>query len=73
MMSKEDYIKEVGVRIRFRRKELNLSMEEISDRLDMEYRQYGRIERGEVNTSIYIISKIAEVLDTTPTQFLVFG
>ena len=37
-------------------------MEGLANEIEMEYRQLGRIERGEVNTTVLSLLKIAEAL-----------
>lgn len=37
-------------------------MESLANEVEIEYRQLGRIERGEINTSIISILRISEVL-----------
>lgn len=38
-------------------------MEWVAHEADMEYRQLGRIERGEINTSILALRRICAALD----------
>lgn len=57
-----ELIKSVGERIRQRRNELKLSQEILSYDANIPRNQVGRIERGEINTSILTLQKICKVL-----------
>lgn len=57
------YLKEFGKNLRRIRKGKGLTMEVVANEAEIEYRQLGRIERGEINTSIVSLLRIAEVLD----------
>lgn len=52
----------VGGKIRQRRFELNLSQEILSFDADIPRNQVGRIERGEISTSITTLQKICKAL-----------
>ena len=57
-------IKTFGNKVRDMRKSKGLTMEMMAAKLEMEYKQYSRIELGEVNTNIsraYSIAKVLEV------------
>ena len=56
------FLKAFGKHLRHIRKEKGLSMESVAYEAEIEYRQLGRIERGEVNTTLVSILRIAEVL-----------
>lgn len=55
-------IKSVGEKIRMRRLEINLSQELLSYDANIPRNQVGRIERGEINTTIVTLHKICKVL-----------
>ncbi len=55
-------VKSVGEKIRQIRTELNLSQESLSFDADIPRNQVGRIERGEISTSITTLSKICKAL-----------
>lgn len=57
-----ELIKSVGEKIRQQRISLNLSQEILSYDADVPRNQIGRIERGEINTSIATLHKICKVL-----------
>lgn len=58
----DNYLKKVGDNLRRIRKEKGLSMEFVANEAEIEYRQLGRIERGEINTTIISLLRIAEIL-----------
>ena len=57
-----ELIKSVGDKIRMKRLELNLSQETLSYDANIPRNQVGRIERGEINTSITTLLKICKAL-----------
>lgn len=56
------YLKEFGNNLRRIRKGKGLTMEAVANEAEIEYRQLGRIERGEVNTTIISLLRISETL-----------
>ena len=58
----DQYLKKVGSNLRRIRKEKGFSMENLAYEAEIEYRQLGRIERGEINTSIISLLRICETL-----------
>ena len=63
------FVKTVGSNVRAMRISKGLSMEEVANEANMEYRQLGRIERGEVNTTITSLLKIADALKVDIKDF----
>jgi transcriptional regulator with XRE-family HTH domain len=59
----DTYLKNFGNNLRSIRKAKGLSMESVANEAEIEYRQLGRIERGEVNTTIISLLRIAEILN----------
>ena len=57
-----ELIKIVGEKIRLRRLELNLSQEILSYDANIPRNQRGRIERGEISTTISTLYKICKAL-----------
>lgn len=57
-----ELLKSVGYKIKKRRKELDLSQSILSYDADIPRNQVGRIERGEINTSILTLQKICFAL-----------
>ena len=58
----EKYLKKVGNNLRRIRQEKGLTMEQLAHEAEIEYRQLGRIERGEINTSILSLLRICQAL-----------
>ena len=52
----------IGHNIRKRRKALGWTMMDLSNETDIEYRQIGRIERGETNFTILTLQRISSVM-----------
>jgi len=67
------FLMEVGKNVRRFRKEKNFTMVNLAYACDMEYRQIGRIERGEVNTTIVSILRISKVLEIDMHHFFLFN
>ena len=61
-------IKSFGEKIVEIRKAKKITQEELVRRTGFELRQIGRIERGEVNTSISHILKLAEALEVSEAE-----
>jgi transcriptional regulator with XRE-family HTH domain len=59
----DSYLKKVGNTLRKIRKEKGYSMENLANETEIEYRQLGRIERGEINTSIISLLRICQTLN----------
>jgi transcriptional regulator with XRE-family HTH domain len=53
-----------------RRRELGLTQEMVADAAMMDQSQYSRIERGRVDPSIRMITRLARGLRTTPSELL---
>ncbi len=66
------YLKQLGLQVRRIRKEKGLSMETLAYKTEIEYRQLGRIERGEGNTTVVSLLRIAEVLEVEINKFFIF-
>lgn len=65
----EIFLKHLGANVRKIRKEKNLSMEMLAHKAEIEYRQLGRIERGEGNTSVISLFKLSQTLNIPISQF----
>lgn len=63
MTTYDIYLKKLGNDIRKIRKEKGYSMEGLANEAEIEYRQLGRIERGEINTTIVSLLRICEALE----------
>lgn len=55
-------IREIGLKVRQRREELKLSQETLSFDANIPRNQIGRIERGEINTTVSSLYKICKAL-----------
>ncbi|MGC9151664.1 MAG: helix-turn-helix domain-containing protein [Microbacter sp.] len=66
------FLKEVGKNIRRIRKKQGLTMEAVANDSEIEYRQLGRIERGEGNSTIITLQRLAEVMKVDIHQFFIF-
>ena len=61
-MNKEELIIKIGLKIRELRIERKLTLQQLSDKLDMEYNNLIRIEKGRTNPTIGTLYKICQVL-----------
>lgn len=62
---------DIGKRIQDRRKELNLSVEEIARRLDKNRTTVYRYEKGDIeNLPLETLKPLAEILQTTPAYIM---
>jgi transcriptional regulator with XRE-family HTH domain len=66
----DTFLKTVGNNIRTIRIAKGLTMEALANEANIEYRQLGRIERGEVNTTLISLRKIADALKIDISVFL---
>ncbi|HLO69670.1 MAG TPA: helix-turn-helix transcriptional regulator [Flavipsychrobacter sp.] len=62
-------IKQFGKKLREIRKSKGISQEALAYATDLHLSQIGRIERGEVSTSISFVYLFAEILEVEPTSF----
>ncbi|MGQ7945024.1 helix-turn-helix domain-containing protein [Flavobacterium sp. WC2509] len=60
--SEKIFIKNVGKKLREKRLSRNISQKLLAIDCDLQPSQIGRIERGEINTSIGMLFKICKVL-----------
>ncbi len=63
MLDKQGTLTEIGLRIRKLREEKGLSIQDFADKLDIEYTNVVRIEKGRTNFTIGTLVKIANGLD----------
>jgi transcriptional regulator with XRE-family HTH domain len=66
-------VKLFGERVKAIRKDKGITQEDLQHKTGFDLRQIGRIERGEVNTSISHAFKIAECLDIEPHELFIFN
>jgi len=67
-----DGIKMFGARLKELRKAKKITQEELVRKTGFDLSQIGRIERGFFNTSLSHILKIAECLEVSPHELLIF-
>lgn len=60
--SKKNLAFKIGTEIRKIRMKKGLSMIELANEAEIEYKQLSRIELGEINTSVYQLYKISKAL-----------
>jgi transcriptional regulator with XRE-family HTH domain len=63
------FLKDIGSNVRTVRKRLGFSMEDLANEAEIEYRQLGRIERGEVSATITSFYRIAEAMKVDVHEF----
>ena len=61
-----------GTRFREIRKSKNYSQAQLANELNVEISQISRIERGLLNTSVYFLYSVSEVLQVEPDRFFDF-
>ena len=47
-------------------------MQTVANEAEIEYRQLGRIERGEINTTVISLAKLAEALNVDVSIFFTY-
>lgn len=65
----EAALKMIGKNVRTIRNSKGLSMEAVANEANIEFRQLGRIERGEGNITVASLFKIAEALKVDISDF----
>ncbi|MBL0273594.1 MAG: helix-turn-helix transcriptional regulator [Chitinophagaceae bacterium] len=68
----DKFIKKFGNRLRELRKAKGISQEALAGETGFELSQIGRIERGEINTSISHVASIAKALKVKPEELFQF-
>ena len=66
------FIKSFGEHIKKLRIKKNMSQESLAFDADIPINQIGRIERGEINTTISTVNAIAKALEIHPRELLNF-
>lgn len=61
---------EIGARIARRRRQLGMKQFEVEEKADISYKYLSNIERGISIPSLEVLMRLAEVLKTTPDEFL---
>jgi len=62
-MKKEELFIKIGLKIREFRENQNLSLQEFADKIDIEYNNLIRIEKGRTNPTIGTLYKICQELN----------
>ena len=70
---REDFYKQLGKNIKKRRKELNLTQQELADRLGLSLNFIGKIEVAFSKPSLDTLIDIAEKLETTVSELSNFS
>lgn len=68
-LTKTELAAQVGKRIRELRRQKNISMESLAYAAGIEYAQLSRIELGKINTSVYQLYLLAEILERPLADF----
>ena len=71
-MTKEDFLKELGLAIAKHRLKQKLSQTEVAYRCDMERGNLTRIEKGKTNVTAETLLKISEAIDVPVSKFFLF-
>ena len=62
---------DIGTRIQYRRKELNLSVEDVAKRLNKNRTTVYRYEKGDIgNLPLETLKPLADILETTPAYLM---
>ena len=69
LVKEKEFIKEFGQRLREIRLSKNLSQEELANTAEIPINQVGRIERGEINTTITTIKVLADAIKIPISEF----
>ena len=70
MLDKQETLTEIGLRIRQLREDRKLTLQEFADKLEIEYNNVIRIEKGRTNFTIGTLVKIANVLEIPISNLL---
>jgi len=68
-IDKSETLKKFGKRFRYNRVIKGYTQEKLAFELGVEISQISRIERGLINTSVYLIYRAADVLEVPPSDF----
>ncbi|WP_394749332.1 helix-turn-helix domain-containing protein [Spongiimicrobium salis] len=67
---RDKYLKDLGKKVREARENKGYSQHELASIAQIPKNQVGRIERGEINTSVFTLQEVAEALEVNITQLL---
>ena len=68
----QEFIDLFGKNLRKIRESKKLSLEKLEELTEIHYNQIGRIERGEINTSINNVHLLSKALDIHPRELFEF-
>jgi len=72
-MDDNEFLNALGNRIHDLRKEKKISQTELAERIGTKHTAIGRLERGEVNTSVIMLRKIAKELEVSLIELISIG
>ena len=61
----EEVLKKIGINVKKARLKMGLTQEELGDKSGLDSRHIGFIERGEINSTVKTLNKIAQGLGKT--------
>lgn len=68
-IDKSEVLKNFGKRFKKQRVAKGYTQEKLAFELGIEISQISRIERGVINTSVFLIYRVSEILDIPPSEF----
>lgn len=68
----KDFVVQFGQKVKALRKELGFTQLDLSVKTNIPRTQIGRIERGEVNTTITTVKVLSDVLNIPITEFFIW-
>ncbi|MEI3255000.1 MAG: helix-turn-helix transcriptional regulator [Candidatus Gastranaerophilaceae bacterium] len=71
-MTKVEFLKKLGHKIRILRDEKNLSQEKLAEKISIDRGHIGTIENGKADTRIYTVKQIANALEVDITELFNF-
>lgn len=71
-MTKVEFLKKLGHKIRILRDEKNLSQEKLAEKISIDRDHIGTIENGKADTRIYTVKQIADALEVDITELFNF-
>ena len=69
LINNDPFLKAFGRRIKEFRLALNMTQEELANTAEIPINQVGRIERGEINTTLVTIKALADALEVNTELF----
>ena len=72
LIKDEKFVKQFGKRVRELRLENGMSQEDLANTAEIPINQVGRIERGEINTTLVTIKALADSLKVNIVELFIF-